>query len=180
MRLSGGELRSREIHVPRGRAIRPTPGRVKEALFSILGERVRDAAMLDLFAGSGAIGFEALSRGAARVTFVDSHGPTAARIRATAATLGLASRVTVVAAPAERAVLALGGRFDIVYADPPYAEGPPAQALAALRARGAIGPGSLVVYEHRAKREPAPFEGLRSTRTARYGDVALEFYDVDV
>jgi 16S rRNA (guanine966-N2)-methyltransferase len=179
MRLSGGELRSREIHVPRGRAIRPTPGRVKEALFSILGERIRNARILDLFAGTGAIGFEALSRGAADVTFVEAHAPTAARIRVAAEKLGVGPRVAVVATTAERAARTLEGPFDLVYADPPYAEEPPAAVLATLRSRGAIRPGSLVVYEHRAKRAAVALDGLRGWRTARYGDVSLEFFHVD-
>jgi 16S rRNA (guanine966-N2)-methyltransferase len=179
MRLSGGELRSREIRVPSGRAIRPTPGRVREALFSILGERVRDARVLDLFAGTGAIGFEALSRGAADVTFVEAHAPTAARIRDAADRLGVRARVTVIAAPVERAARTLGGPFDFVFADPPYAGQPPAGPLATLRSNGAIGPGALVVYEHRANGVPMALEGLSLRRTARYGEVSLDFFDVD-
>ena len=71
--ITGGTLRSRRVPTPPGRAVRPTPARVKEALFSILGARVDDARVLDLFAGSGALGFESLSRGAAHVTFVEKH-----------------------------------------------------------------------------------------------------------
>jgi 16S rRNA (guanine966-N2)-methyltransferase len=179
LRLSGGELRSREISVPPGRTIRPTPGRVKEALFSIVGERLRDAAVLDLFAGTGAIGFEALSRGAAHATFVEAHRPTALRLRLTAARLGVEARTTVVAAPAERAARALAGPFDFVYADPPYADGPPAAALAALRASGAIGPQTLVVYEHRPGAVDLAAAGLVSRRTVRYGDVALDFLSAE-
>src|SRR5580704_10361428 len=172
MRVSGGELRSREIRVPRGRAIRPTPGRVKEALFSIVGDRICDATILDLYAGTGAIGFEALSRGAARATFVEAHGPTAALLRRTAERLGVAERATVVAGRAERVAARLGGPFDIVYADPPYADGPPTSALAALRTSGAIGPATLVIYEHRPGSIDLAGAGLVSGRTARYGDVA--------
>ena len=108
---------------------RPTPARVKEALFSILGSRVDDARVLDLFAGSGALGFESLSRGAAHVTFVEKHRPTADALRAAARDLGVAEHVLVIAAPAERAVGALGGRYDLVFADPPYAAPYPAAAL---------------------------------------------------
>ena len=177
MRVSGGDLRSRELRVPRGRTIRPTPGRVKEALFSILGDRVQGARVLDLFAGTGAIGFEALSRGAAHATFVESSRPTAERIRAAAVRLGVADRTTVIAAAAERACAALAGPFDIVYADPPYMAPPPAAAVAALRSSGAIVGDTLVVYEHRA-RAAGEVPGLVSRRTARYGEVALEFMAV--
>jgi 16S rRNA (guanine(966)-N(2))-methyltransferase RsmD len=178
MRVSGGELRSREIHVPGGRAVRPTPGRVREALFSIVGERVRDARVLDLFAGTGAIGFEALSRGAAHATFVEAHASTAARIRDTAKRLGVADRATVVAATAERAARTLAGPFDFVYADPPFAAGPPATTLEELHVRGVIVPGTLVVYERRSRHDGSSFAGMTLRRTARYGDVALEFFEV--
>jgi 16S rRNA (guanine966-N2)-methyltransferase len=178
MRVSGGELRSREIRVPRGRTIRPTPGRVKEALFSIVGERVRDATVLDLYAGTGAIGFEALSRGAAHATFIEAHAPTAARLRETAALLGVTARTTVIAARAERAAQRLAGPFDLVYADPPYADPPPASALAALCSSGAIGRDTLIVYEHRPGSIDLEEAGLTSRRTVRYGDVALDFLSV--
>jgi len=178
MRLSGGELRSRRIAVPSGRSIRPTPGRVREALFSILGLRVVDARWLDLYAGSGAVGFEALSRGAAHVTFVESHPPTAERIRVLGRSLGVAERMEVLTLTVERAVRRLAGSYGIVYADPPYADPPPAASLAALVTRGAMGPGALIVYEHRA-RAPVVMSGFRALRTARYGEVALEFMEPD-
>jgi 16S rRNA (guanine966-N2)-methyltransferase len=176
MRLSGGELRSRRIPVPPGRAIRPTPGRVREALFSILGSRIPGARVLDLYAGSGAVGFEALSRGAAHVTFVESHAPSAARIRGLARDFGVTGRTAVVAVPAERAARAVGDPYDIVYADPPYASPPPERAFTSLRESGAIGPSTLVIYEHR-RGTPSVIAGLRSVRLARYGEVALEFME---
>jgi 16S rRNA (guanine966-N2)-methyltransferase len=173
--ITGGTLRSRRVPSPPGRAVRPTPARVKEALFSILGSRVDDARVLDLFAGSGALGFESLSRGAAHVTFVEKHRPTADALRAAARDLGVAERVVVIAAPAERAASAISGRYDLVFADPPYADPYPAAAFIALRARSAIDPGSTVVYEH-SSREPAPADpGMRFERTERYGEVTLEF-----
>src|SRR5665213_2592785 len=166
--ITGGTLRSRRVPSPPGRAVRPTPARVKEALFSILGSRVDDARVLDLFAGSGALGFESLSRGAAYVTFVEKHRPTADALRAAARELG-------VAAPAERAVSALAGRYDLVFADPPYAHPYPAAAFGALRARRSIDAATTVVYEHSA-REPAPADpAMRLERTERYGEVALVF-----
>ena len=91
--ITGGTLRSRRVPTPPGRATRPTPARVKEALFSILGARVADARVLDLFAGSGALGFEALSRGAAHVTFVERHRPTADALARAARELGVDDRV---------------------------------------------------------------------------------------
>ena len=178
MRLSGGELRSRVIRTPAGSAIRPTPGRVKEALFSILGE-IEGTRVLDLYAGTGAIGFEALSRGAKHVTFVELHAPTAQRIRATAAELGVADRVTVVCAPAEKAAQRVAGRFDFVYADPPYALPPPHLTFGTLRMRGALDAGTSIVYEHRDGSEPFASPGFRTVRDARYGEVLLQFLQAE-
>ena len=173
--ITGGTLRSRRVPTPPGLAVRPTPARVKEALFSILGARVDAARVLDLFAGSGALGFESLSRGAAHVTFIEKHRPTADALRAAARELGVAERCEVIAAPAERAVRAVDGRYDLVFADPPYALPYPAGVFGDLRARRAIDEGTTVVYEH-SGHEPAPVDpAMRVERTERYGEVKLEF-----
>ncbi len=163
------------MRTPSGRAVRPTPARVKEALFSILAARITDANVLDLFAGTGALGFEALSRGAAHVTFVEQHRPTAEALRGAARTLGLAERTTVIAAPAERAARVVEGRYDLVFADPPYAQPYPGATFATVRERGAIDECSLVVYEH-SSREPAPSDpAFHLQRASAYGEVALAF-----
>ena len=178
MRVTGGELRSRVIRSPRGAAVRPTPGRVKEALFSIVGDEIVGARVLDLFAGTGAIGFEALSRGAKHATFVELHAPTAQAIRDAATDLGVANATTVLCAPAETAAKRVSGRFDFVYADPPYALPPPQLTLGTLRERGAIDASTIVVYE---RRENAPaFErtGFSTLREQRYGEVMLQFLRV--
>jgi len=144
-------------------------------LFSILAEQVVDAIVLDVFAGTGALGFEALSRGAAHATFVEQHRPTADALRAAAAALELTDRATVVALPAERAARVVAGRFDLVFADPPYAQPFPATTFATLRARGAIDEGSLIVYEHSARQRAPQDPAFRVERTAVYGEVALAF-----
>src|ERR1700722_7258077 len=97
LRLTGGTLRSRSVRTPSGRAVRPTPARVKEALFPILADRLANTHVLGLFAGTGALGFEALSRGAAHATFVEQHRPTADALRDSAQALGLTERTTVLA-----------------------------------------------------------------------------------
>jgi 16S rRNA (guanine966-N2)-methyltransferase len=163
------------VSAPSGRAVRPTPARVKEALFSIIASRIADARVLDLFAGSGALGFEALSRGAAHVTFVESHRATAAALRQTARVLELADRVTVIGGRAERIAGRLAGRYDIVFADPPYALPFPAAAFAGLRARGAVDAQTLIVYEHSSAVEAPRDPQFELVRTARYGGVALAF-----
>jgi len=170
LKLTGGTLRSRRVPTPRGRAVRPTPARVKEALFSILGTNVDDARVLDAYAGTGALGFESLSRGAREVTFVEADAPTAQAIKLAASDLGVSDRATVLIAPLERAVARLAGRYDIVFADPPYADAYPQAAL-----RGTIDPQSLIIYEHSA-RVPAPTDPqFEVVRTERYGAVALAF-----
>jgi 16S rRNA (guanine966-N2)-methyltransferase len=173
--ITGGTLRSRRVPSPPGRAVRPTPARVKEALFSILGSRIDDARVLDLFAGSGALGFESLSRGAAHVTFVEKDRPTADALRTAARDLGVAERVLVIAAPAERAVAAVRGRYDLVFADPPYEHPYPSAIFDTLRARHAIDPATTVVYEHSARGAAPCDPAMALERTERYGEVALAF-----
>ena len=179
LRISGGELRSRSVPAPRGLTTRPTSGKVREALFAIWAERVEGARVLDLYAGSGAVGFEALSRGAASVTFVELHAPTAAAIKRAAAGLGVGARAAVLCAPGEKAAQRLSGRFDIVYADPPYALPPPHLTLSTLRLRGAIDAASAIVYERREGAPPFAAPGFATTREARYGDTVLQFILVD-
>ncbi len=155
--------------------MRPTPGRVKESLFSILVHRLEGARVLDLFAGTGAIGFEAASRGAARVVSVEAARDVAQAIEEAAKNLGVDDVVTVFAAPAERALYRLEGPFDIVYLDPPYADPVPLQLFRLMRERELLAPGALVVYEHPAKRILPEIPGYRSEREEVYGDVALAF-----
>jgi 16S rRNA (guanine966-N2)-methyltransferase len=144
-------------------------------LFSILGSRVHDALVLDLFAGSGALGFEALSRGAAHATFVESHRLTAAALKRTAGDLGLDNRTTVIAGPALRVAKNLAGRYDLIFADPPYASAFPAPVFERLREGGALDARTLVVYEHSATVDAPSAPHFELLRQARYGAVALAF-----
>ena len=121
MRVVAGRHKGRTLHAPRGRDTRPTSDRVREALFSVLGD-VEDAAVLDLYAGSGALGIEAISRGAASATFVDNHDKAVAAIRRNLSDLGIDAEVH------RRDALAFlrtaEGPFDLVFADPPYSSAP--------------------------------------------------------
>ncbi len=169
MRITGGELRGRSLvgRVPSG--VRPTPSRVREALFSILQPEIDGVQLLDAFGGTGMLSFEALSRGAASAYLVEQRSRTAQSIRVSAEALGLSERVQV---QVGRVPQVLGNRvWDLVLADPPYATDP-APIVAAL----ARCTGTLLVLEH-ARRVPAPqAPGLRLDSSRRYGDTVLSFY----
>ncbi len=176
-KITGGNLRSRKLGSPKGNNVRPTPGRVKEALFSILAPRIDGARFLDLFAGTGAIGFEAASRGAARVVAVEGHRETAEAILQAAESFHVQDVVSVVAAPVDRALYRIEGPFDIVFADPPYADDLPLQMFRLLLERTLLAPGAVVIFEHSARTILPQLPGYRGAREEVYGDVALAFFE---
>jgi 16S rRNA (guanine966-N2)-methyltransferase len=174
-RITAGAWRGRRVDTPDGLATRPTTSLVRQALFNILGD-VEGARVVDLYAGAGTVGFEALSRGAARVTFVERHRPTLALVARTAERLGCGGRCRTVAAdvpawvrgrPAEIA------EADLVYLDAPYRD---AGAIAVLDALGAQSPPLVVCEHHRAARLPDAVGGLERVREATYGTTRLTFY----
>jgi 16S rRNA (guanine966-N2)-methyltransferase len=165
------------LKVPAGSRVRPTSDKVKQALFNILGERVEDALFLDLFAGAGGIGIEALSRGAARVVFVDVSRASLRVVEQNIAQTGLGERSQTVLSRVESFLKKpTGGLYDIVFLDPPYAD--EMQPLLELIAgAGIVKPDSLVIAEH-VKKQPSPAGagGLTLYREAKYGDTVLAFY----
>ena len=175
-KITGGNLGSRKLKSPKGVNVRPTPGRVKESLFSILQPRIDGSRFLDLFAGTGAIGFEAASRGASVVVSVEGHRETAQAIKEASDQLGVSDVVQVVASPVDRALYRLEGPFDIVYADPPYDNEPPMQMFRLLLERNLLAPGALVIFEHSARTILPEIPGYRGVREEVYGDVALAFF----
>lgn len=180
MRVIAGSARGHPLKVPRGRATRPTAARTREALFNILGGLVRGSRFLDLFAGSGAVGIEALSRGAALAVFVE-RDPRAVRVlRENLARTRLETRAEVLALDAGAALRLLGRqgrRFELVFADPPYGNGFPGPLLDLVVRHGLLASAGLVILET-CKRNPLPeTEGvLRLVRHRRYGDSVLAFY----
>ena len=172
MRVIAGEFRSRKLKSIPGMDTRPTPDRLRETLFNILQATIADATFVDAYAGTGAVGIEALSRGARHVWFIEKARTAVEAIRANLASLGLEGRATVVTAPV---LLALERHpADIVFLDPPYElEREYGAALELLAER----PPSLVVVQHsiRTRLEDA-YGGLRRTRMVRQGDNALSFY----
>jgi 16S rRNA (guanine966-N2)-methyltransferase len=176
VRVVAGRFRGRRLRAVPGSATRPTSDRVREALFSILGERVAGARVLDLFAGTGALAIEALSRGARSAVLVEPATQAVAVIRANLDALDLGGVAAVRRTRAETFLRGQrDGPFDLVFLDPPYAI--PVGLLAGLLARlagGALAEGAVVVVEAAARSEPPPWPPrLLPAAPRRYGDTAL-------
>jgi 16S rRNA (guanine966-N2)-methyltransferase len=185
MRIIAGEHRGRTIAAPTGLTTRPTPDRVRGALFSALESRLggpgslEGVRVLDLFAGSGALGLEALSRGAAQAIFVERDRAALKSLHANLASLGLESHARVMPEEALHAVTALaarGERFDAVLMDPPYGAPEAAEALSTLAEKGMLKAGGVLVFEHASSDAPPETPLLRRERTRAYGTVALTVY----
>lgn len=175
MRVTGGRLGGRVLRAPRGNATRPTTDRVREALFQILGD-LTDLRVADLYAGTGALGIEALSRDARWVTFVESSRGAAKVLMDNLRSLELGGLSAVVVAPLERSAAALRehGPYDLVFADPPWAELDHA-VRTLLRLIPSFGPDARLVIEHSARDElplPAGFP-LVLTDRRQWGDTAV-------
>jgi 16S rRNA (guanine(966)-N(2))-methyltransferase RsmD len=180
LRVIGGELRGRHLRAPRGLETRPTSARAREALFAALDDLLEDASVLDLFCGSGALGIEALSRGAARAEFVDASRAAIAALRDNLATLGLSVRARASQQDVRRAVAALvraGRRFDLILADPPYADAGLARWLAGAPLAVLLAQGGRVVLERRRDAAlPVAPPGLRHLATREYGKTVFDHY----
>lgn len=177
VRIVGGNLGGRVLRAPGGAATRPTSEKVREAVFDILGSVAGDR-VLDLFAGTGALGLEALSRGAAHATFVDSARPAVAAIRGNLRALGLEDRATVIAgdAVAVAARHAAAAPWRVVFVDPPYRSELAARAVLALPA-DRLAPGAVIIIEHDRHNAPPDLLGsLLRTDQRRYGDTLISFF----
>jgi 16S rRNA (guanine966-N2)-methyltransferase len=182
MRIVGGSHRGRHLSTPPGEAVRPTGDRVREALFDILshgrfaaaGNPFAAAAVLDAFAGTGAFGLEALSRGAAEAVFIERNGAALAALRRNVETLGEAGRARIIPGDATRPP-----RSDracaVAFLDPPYGSGLAAPALAALAAAGWLAPRALAVIEIAARESLAPAPGFTRLDERVYGAARLVF-----
>ncbi|MFO1394176.1 MAG: 16S rRNA (guanine(966)-N(2))-methyltransferase RsmD [Steroidobacteraceae bacterium] len=172
VRIIGGEWRGRRLNFPPVEAIRPTPDRVRETLFNWLQQDVRGARCLDLYAGSGALGLEALSRGASEVVFVDADPTIVRHLAGTLAALGC-DRGRAVRADAAAFLGGAPEPFDVVFLDPPYADRALADACRTIHERGWLRPGGLAYLEDRAAEGapglPAGWTMLRSKRAGEVG-----------
>jgi len=184
VRVIAGRYGGRTLVAPAGPATRPTADRVREALFSVLGH-IEDARVLDLFAGTGALGIEALSRGAAHATFVENARPALRALGQNLHALALDDVTTVLPLAVERVLKAPPWEpqtFDLIFLDPPYAvvrSGRFTDALAKAVERGlvsALNPDGRVILEHASAERPPTVSGITLEATRVYGDTALSFY----
>lgn len=180
MRIIAGALKGRRLVTPRGPATRPTADQVRIALLDALAPWLEGARVLDLFAGAGGVGLEALSRGASHATFVERDARAVAALHRNIAVLALEGRARVLREDVRRAIARLAGageRFQITFLDPPYEPDLAAGVLAALGEGRVTLPAAVVVAQHRTKQPPAPEVGvLRAYRTRRFGDTTLTFF----
>jgi len=180
LRITAGEYRGRTIRTVPGQAVRPSPAMLREALFNIIGPQIQGSRFLDLCAGSGAVGIEALSRGAAHATLVDNHSTALAVIRHNLEALGALERATLLrkdAAHAPDDLARRGERFDFVFLDPPYDTG---TAAACVRTEGlrAIIPARCRLYvQHRRGAAFAAAPGWRLADERRFGDTMLTTFE---
>jgi 16S rRNA (guanine966-N2)-methyltransferase len=183
MRVTAGTLKGRRLVTPRGGVTRPTADQVRIALLDTLAPRLPGARFLDLFAGAGGVGLEAISRGAAHATFVEADARAVAALRANVEALGVADRVRIQRGDVGREVTrlgTLGTRFTIVFLDPPYETDLVTPTVAAIGAYGLLETNGVVVAQHFTKRPPGPTTGgLVSVRTRRFGETTLTFFRAD-
>lgn len=185
MRVIAGTYRSRILKSLKGLALRPTSDKLRETLFNVLGAGVARSRFVDLFAGTGAIGIEALSRGAAEVVFIENHAPAANLIRKNLESLGVRAGATVLAVDALRGLDMLAAQhrpgdapFDFIFLDPPYAAAADyARVLRFLGAADFLAPGGIVIAEHHHKFAlPEVSQQLKRFRILKQGDAALSFF----
>ena len=185
MRVISGTYRSRILKSLKGLALRPTSDRLRETLFDVLGSSVARSRFVDVFAGTGAVGIEALSRGAAEVVFIENHPPTVALIKENLESLGVRSGATVLGTGALRGLETLAAKhkpgnppFDFVFLDPPYAAAEEYErVLRFLGSSPILAPGSIVIAEHRKNLDlPSQVCSLSRFRMLKQGDAALTFY----
>jgi 16S rRNA (guanine966-N2)-methyltransferase len=181
MRVIAGTYRSRILKSLKGLALRPTSDKLRETLFNVLGSGITASRFLDVFAGTGAVGIEALSRGATQATFIENHAPSAALIRKNLASLEVSSAANVNCADAVKGLAALEAaarQYDYIFIDPPYAATEDySRVMKHVASSNILAPGGIVIVEHRKTFNIAEsFASLSRVRLLRQGDAALSFY----
>ncbi|HZD58858.1 MAG TPA: 16S rRNA (guanine(966)-N(2))-methyltransferase RsmD [Anaerolineae bacterium] len=180
MRVIAGSAKGKKLHAPKGVDTRPTSDRVKEAIFNIIGRKVSGTRVLDLFAGTGNLGIEAMSRGATLAYFVDKRWEAVDVIKRNLEETGFTDKAVVIKSEADKALRRLSKdalKYDIIFVDPPY--GISVTYLDAVMfklASDMLNMDGLLILEHSAKTEPRVVEGIETGSTRFYGDTAVTFY----
>ncbi|HHP50680.1 MAG TPA: 16S rRNA (guanine(966)-N(2))-methyltransferase RsmD [Moorella mulderi] len=180
MRIIGGSLKGFKLKVPKGISTRPSSEKVRSALFNIIGPRIRDSLFLDLFAGSGAVGLEALSRGARKAVFVENSRLALQCLEDNLARSGLTCRGEILPLDVRQALSLLqkrGDRFDFIFLDPPYGQG--WATLILPRLASLLSPGGEIIWEGERREEVSEVQGLKLKDRRVYGDTALNFYRLE-
>ncbi len=180
MRVTAGTAKGTRLRTAARGGVRPTSDMVKEALFNALAPRLAGARVLDLFAGAGGLGIEALSRGAAEAVFVEQDASSCGVIRGNLDTAHLRAQGTIRRANALTEIEALtraGRQFDLILLDPPYGRGLQARALRLIAHCDILAPGGVAAAEGHWRDDPGEVGGLRRIREARYGETGLWFYE---
>ena len=182
MRISGGDAKGKQLFLPKGCPVRPTADMVKEALFSVL-RSVNQCSFLDLFAGSGSVGIEALSRGAVKAVFVERNKVLAHAVADNLGRCGFADRAEILAADVKTAIGILSEKqacFDLVFADPPYDTGFIGLTLQYLAGSSIVSREGTVILQHSVREEAQGSEDMRLVMTdqRRYGDTLLSFLKI--
>lgn len=180
MRIIAGLKKGWTLRAPKGLDVRPTLDRVKESIFGIIQFDIYGKTVLDLFAGSGALGLEALSRGAARCTFCDHSHAAIDALRANIEKLGFQKEAEVLEMDFEAAIQRMRkAKFDIVFLDPPYGRNLYEKAIRALLKANLLNDGFMIIAEHDAKQPVALPEGVMAKDMRRYGDIAVTIVKED-
>lgn len=184
MRVIAGAFKSRRLKGPGKLRLRPTSDRLRETLFNVLGPAIQDSLFIDVYAGTGAIGIEAASRGARDVILIESHKKTARLARENTEALRPQANVQIIEEDALRGLERLAAKHllaDFIFLDPPYSEAEEyLRILDFLDSSHLVAPYGMVIVEHRKKTElPSRFDRLERTRLLEQGDAALSFYSLE-
>lgn len=180
MRVISGSRKGQRLATVRGRRVRPTTDRTRELIFNVVGERVRESSVLDVFAGTGSLGIEALSRGALKAVFVENDSQALKVLFRNLEATAFAERAVVLARPAERALKQLGrekAQFDLILADPPYRTGWAEQTLATVEALNLLAEGGWLIIEHASEVNlPKQRGSIALHRCRKVGDSTVSFF----
>jgi 16S rRNA (guanine(966)-N(2))-methyltransferase RsmD len=184
MRISGGSAKGRKVGVKKAFSnkgdageLRPTSAKVRQAIFNILGNRIIGARFLDLYAGTGAVGIEALSRGADEAVFIDDNSVRTGIIKDLIEKFGFRAKSEIIKEDASRFLKKTDSVFDIIFVDPPYASGELEAAMSLIDEREVLRDNGVVIAEHSSKKKtPQAIGGLRLAKTYKYGDTSLSLY----